>query len=116
MRWLIATREYIQFIPLMHFLVPLVPTDAGTAAGTTSLPSVNPMSQFANSTTGVDGKPLRYNRLMKGPDVAEWTEASAQEIDRLVSTTKTMHFIRPENKPHDRLAFYYNPLCSIKHG
>ena len=100
----------------MHFLVPLVPTDAGTAAGTTSLPSVNPMSQFANSTTGVDGKPLRYNRLMKGPDVAEWTEASAQEIDRLVSTTKTMHFIRPENKPHDRLAFYYNPLCSIKHG
>ena len=112
-RWLSATREYIQSIPLMHYLVPLMPTDAGPAEGSTSPPS---LSEFANSTTGVDGKPLRYNRLMKGSDAAEWIEASAQEIDRLVSTTKTMHFIRPENKPHDRLASYYNPQCSIKHG
>ena len=52
---------------------------------------------------------------MKGPEAAEWIEASAKEIDRLVSTTKTMHFIRPENKSHDRLASYYN-LQSIKHG
>ena len=94
-----------------------MPTDAGTAEGTTSPPSVNPMFQFANSSTGVNGsKPLRYNRLMKGPEAAEWTEASAKEIDRLVWTTKTMHFIRPENKPHDRLASYYNLQCSIKHG
>ena len=27
-----------------------------------------------------------------------------------------MHFIRPEDKPHDRLVLYYNPQCSIKNG
>ena len=53
---------------------------------------------------------------MKGPDATEWIEASAQEFDRLLSTTKTMHFIRPEDKPPERLASYYNPQCSIKHG
>ena len=53
---------------------------------------------------------------MKGPDATGWIEASAQEFDRLLSTTKTMHFIRPEDKPPERLASYYNPQCSIKHG
>jgi hypothetical protein len=27
-----------------------------------------------------------------------------------------MHFIRPTDKPLDRLASYYNPQCSIKNG
>ena len=27
-----------------------------------------------------------------------------------------MHFIRPEDKPPERLASYYNPQYSIKHG
>ena len=53
---------------------------------------------------------------MKGPDATRWIEASAQEFDRLLSTTKTIHFIRPEDKPPERLASYYNPQCSIKHG
>ena len=63
-----------------------------------------------------DGQPLRYNRLMNGPDASQWREASAEEFDRLLSTKQTMHFIRPTDKPLDRLASYYNPQCSIKNG
>ena len=69
-----------------------------------------------NSATGADGQPLRYNRLMKGHEAEQWIEASAEEFDRLLTTTTTMHFILPEDKPHDRLASYYNPQCSIKNG
>jgi hypothetical protein len=88
--------------PLLHYLIPLMP------AAPTSFP------QTANSTTGTDGQPLRYNRLMNnGPDAAQWREASAEKFDRLLSTTETMHFIRPTEKPLDRLASYYNPQCSI---
>jgi hypothetical protein len=53
---------------------------------------------------------------MNGPDAVQWREASAEEFDRLLSTTETMHFIRPTDKPLDRLASYYNPQCSIKNG
>ena len=53
---------------------------------------------------------------MKGHEAEQWIEASAEEFDRLLTTTTTMHFIRPEDKPPDRLASYYNPQCSIKNG
>jgi hypothetical protein len=103
-RWLNATAFYVKTIPLLHYLIPLLPAEP------TSIP------QTANSTTGTDGQHLRYNRLMNGPDASQWREASAEEFDRLLSTKQTMHFIRPTDKPLDRLASYYNPQCSIKNG
>jgi hypothetical protein len=53
---------------------------------------------------------------MKGDEAVAWIEAHAEEFDRLLSATKTMHFIPPSDKPPDRLASYYNPQCSIKNG
>ena len=71
----------------------------------------------AKSTTSSDSQPLRYNRLiMKGSDAEHWREASAEEFDRFLSTTATMHFIRPSDKPAYRLASYYKPQCLIKNG
>ena len=115
-RWLHATRTYVQTVPRLHYILPLMPTETNNAARTVGPPLLQTNAHFANSTTGIDGQPLRYNRLMKGSDASAWIEASAQEFDRLLSTTKTMHFIRPEDKPPNRLASYYNPQCSIKHG
>jgi hypothetical protein len=43
---------------------------------------------------------------MKGNESAAWIEAHTEEFDRLLSTTETMHFISPEEKPPDRLASY----------
>ena len=106
-RLLDATKAYVKTVPQLHYLIPLMPATAPT---TLLLP------QSANSTTGIDGKPLRYTRLMQGEESTAWIEAHAEEFDRLMSTTKTMHFIRPEDKPPDRLASYYNPQCSIKNG
>ena len=51
------------------------------------------LPQAANSTTGLDGQPLRYAKLMKGDEAVASIEAHAEEFDRLLSTTKTMHFI-----------------------
>lgn len=97
-------KEYISTIPLMHYLLRYSTADPV------------PQPQFANSTTGLDGQPLRYNALMRGPQAAEWEEAHACEFDRLLETTSTMRFIHPHEKPDNRLASYYNPQCSIKHG
>ena len=64
-RWLDATALYIKTIPLLHYLVPLMPqpTDRTVTSAEHPVPP-----HAANSTTGNDGKPLRYNRLMKGSD------------------------------------------------
>ena len=44
--------------------------------------------------------------LMKGNESAASIELHAEEFDRLLSTTKTMHFNSPEEKNPDRLASY----------
>ena len=97
--------KYIHTVPLLHYLLQFLPArDCNTALSAAHYPRPPLSASFhsANSTTGSDGQPLRYNKLMKGP-----------EFDRLLTTTKTMHLIYSTDKPPERLASYYNPHCSI---
>ena len=99
------TSEYIQQIPLMRYLLPAL---------TIQLPATMP--HLANATTGVDGQPLKYKQLIRGPDAAAWIEERACEFDRLIDETQTMKFCYPEDKPDHRKASYSNPQCSLKPG
>ena len=116
---LLETMKYIQTVPLLHYLLQFLPARGNNTALSAAHYPRPPLSAFfhsANSTTGSDGQPLRYNKLMKGPEATDWIEAHACEFDRLLTTTKTMHFIHSTDKPPERLASYYNPQCSIKNG
>ena len=102
-RWLDVRNNSLctdnQTIPRLHYLTPLMP------AAQLSLP------HSANSTTSGDSQPLR---LMKGSDAEHWREASAEEFDRFLSTTATMHFIQLSDKPADRLASYIIRSARLK--
>ena len=103
-RRLDVTRQYAATIPHLRYLLPLMPTHPHAALATPGDTDRPPLPhQSANSTTGLDRQPLRYAKLIKGNGSAAWIEAHTKEFDRLLSTTKTMHFILPEDKPPDRL-------------
>ena len=65
-----------------------MPVGVINEARTSGPPALQCAPHSAHSSTGIDGQPLRYNRLMKGPDATGWIEASAQEFDRLLSTSR----------------------------
>ena len=66
-RWLVATRQYsVVIIPLLRYLLlymPPTPPDPIPRPGDDERLQ---LPQTANSTTGLDGQPLRYAKLMKG--------------------------------------------------
>eukprot|EP01036_Dinobryon_divergens_P034162 gene34162-44134_t len=92
-RWLDATAMNVQTIPKLQYLMRLVP-----AAQPRRLPHA------ANSST-----PAMMGLMMKGPDAEQRMEAAAEEFDRLLMTTTTMHFIRHVDKPQQ-------PAVLIKNG
>ena len=70
---------------------------------------------FAGSATSpVTGLPLRYQQLITGVDSADWVKELIVEWERLLSGTHTAEFIHATDKPKDRVASYFNPICSIK--
>jgi hypothetical protein len=70
---------------------------------------------FAGSATNPDnGQPLKYQQLIIGADAAGWSEALSTEWEKLLTGTETAEFIHPSEKPSDRVASYFNPVCSIK--
>ena len=78
-----------------------MPVGVINEARTSGPPALQCGPHSAHSTTGIDGQPLRYNRLMKGPmDRGQRPRVQSFALD----------------KPPERLASYYNPQCSIKYG
>jgi hypothetical protein len=66
-----------------------------------------------NSFTPLIGT-YSYKSTKSGPFTDQWAQAEADELRRLVTTTKTMHFIHHHQKPKQRQASYYNPQPRIK--
>jgi hypothetical protein len=57
---------------------------------------------------------IKYRHALTCEEKSEWIQAAAAEFQRLISDTKSMHFIDPKSKPRNRTASYYNPQCQIK--
>jgi len=70
---------------------------------------------FAYTAVNLDlqGIPLTYRSAKSGPDSPLWTQAEAEEIERLLDTD-TGRFISMSDKPADRQAAYANPQPKIK--
>jgi hypothetical protein len=75
-RLLLATKDYVNTVPLLHYLLPLMPVGIINEARAAGSPALQCSPHSAHSTTGIDGQPLRYNRLMKGPDATGWIVCS----------------------------------------
>jgi hypothetical protein len=58
--------------------------------------------------------PRNYRAALKGEDREKWLQASAEEIDRLVTTWDCIEFIPYEKKPKNKKASYYNPQIKLK--
>jgi hypothetical protein len=63
------------------------------------------------TTTGITGN---LRQLMQGPDQQQWSKAKHEEIHRLVTQTKAMHFISPEQVPKHKIPTYYNEVPQLK--
>jgi hypothetical protein len=57
---------------------------------------------------------ITYNQAIRGTDRVQWLKAAEEELERLLTGTKTIEFIHQRDKPKDRLASYYNPQCKVK--
>ena len=57
---------------------------------------------------------MKYNRLSKGDDAAQWLDANADEWRRLIERTGTLRFAPASAKPKDQRATYINLVCIDK--
>ncbi len=61
------------------------------------------------------GKVLTYRAAIKGADRQHWLQASEEELERLMVTTKTISFINKTDIPPDYAhVAYYNPQIKTK--
>ena len=58
--------------------------------------------------------PRNYRAALNSEDKEKWLQASAEEIDRLVTTWDCIEFIPYEKKPKNKKASYYNPQIKLK--
>ena len=73
--------------------------------------SVGQADAFALDT---NNRPLTYKSAINGPDRAAWDSAQADELIRLIDTTKTLQWIPYDAKPKDASSVYYNPQVKVK--
>jgi hypothetical protein len=71
-------------------------------------------AQANAASDAITGKPLRYRKLLQGPDAVLWEQANREEYIRLLSETKTMAPCHLSELPVGQRACYYNPICSEK--
>ena len=66
------------------------------------------------TTKPITHKTPTYNTLRSGPDGDKWDSTHVEEFERLIETTGTCTFIPWHDKPAERNASYYNPICKVK--
>ena len=80
----------------------------------TSAPALPINDMAAHVDLDENGRPLRYQSCIQGPDKDKWEEASCTEFRCLLTQYNTITFITKQEVPEGANVTYYNPQVKVK--